>query len=221
MGISVSDIVGIYIIRNTVDGSLYVGSSAHVRQRWKEHRQHLNAATHSSRHLQNAWSLYGEAAFSFEILVSCDVRLRLWFEQRAINHFMSLGRDRLYNIAPVAGSRLGAKHTPETIAKMRSAHLGKKASAETRARQSIASMGRQRSPASIEKTAAAHRGMKRSAEACAKMSAAGRGKVISTEQRRRQSLATKGRQHTSQHKAAIAAAIVARKERKRCLLHSS
>lgn len=40
---------GIYRIRNTVNGRVYVGASVHVEARWHAHRFHLNKGVHDCR----------------------------------------------------------------------------------------------------------------------------------------------------------------------------
>ncbi len=63
---------GIYQIMCVPNGRIYVGSSSHIHQRWYSHRRVLRLGTHSNDHLQYAWSKYGEAAFVFTVLESCE-----------------------------------------------------------------------------------------------------------------------------------------------------
>lgn len=65
---------GIYIIRNKKNGHCYVGQSHNIESRWKGHRDNLNKNKHHSPYLQNAWNLYGEKAFVFEVLEFCKTR---------------------------------------------------------------------------------------------------------------------------------------------------
>src|SRR5512147_1108046 len=67
------DAKGVYLIRNTVSGAVYVGSTgSSFRQRWHEHRSALRRGVHANIHLQRSWLKYGEGAFIFEILVVCS-----------------------------------------------------------------------------------------------------------------------------------------------------
>jgi group I intron endonuclease len=60
---------GIYTIRNTVNGKLYVGSTRkNFSHRWTSHRSDLRRNTHHSPKLQHAWNKYGMAAFEFIVL---------------------------------------------------------------------------------------------------------------------------------------------------------
>lgn len=50
---------GVYLIRNTVSGREYVGSSADIDKRWSGHKSDLRRGVHANRYLQNAWNKYG------------------------------------------------------------------------------------------------------------------------------------------------------------------
>lgn len=58
----------IYKIRNVVNGKFYVGSTMDTRERFRTHRTRLRKGTHHSKHLQAAWSKYGEDCFVFEVV---------------------------------------------------------------------------------------------------------------------------------------------------------
>jgi group I intron endonuclease len=59
---------GIYTIRNTATGWVYVGKSTDTARRWKQHRRDLNRGAHSNAKLQWDWVLYGSDAFEFEVV---------------------------------------------------------------------------------------------------------------------------------------------------------
>jgi GIY-YIG catalytic domain len=61
---------GVYVIVNTVTGEEYIGQSANMEQRWREHATALRARA-GNRVLQKAWDAYGESAFTFAILEKC------------------------------------------------------------------------------------------------------------------------------------------------------
>lgn len=46
---------GIYIIKNTKNGKVYVGSSKNIEKRWKEHERSLKSGKHHSKKLQRAY----------------------------------------------------------------------------------------------------------------------------------------------------------------------
>lgn len=115
---------GIYLITNTVTGTVYVGSAAkRFKVRWTTHRWELRNHVHDNSYLQNAWDKYGESAFKFEIVeIVEDLSLIVAREQEWINRYYSLGRERCYNLAPTAGSQFGMKRSEETRRKISEAN---------------------------------------------------------------------------------------------------
>lgn len=108
---------GVYIIKNTVNGKLYVGSTKDFRKRLHAHRYALLRNKHHSKKLQNAWNKYGDKSFVFEKVLVCGVDDLLFYEQRIIDGFDTCKNG--YNQLPKAGSREGAPHDAETIKKMK------------------------------------------------------------------------------------------------------
>lgn len=132
---------GIYQIKHKETGKLYVGSAVCLRKRWNRHLFLLRKGEHDNIHLQRAWNLFGAEAFEFSVLEYVDEREALidrekfWFIQLDV---VNSG----YNLSPVAGSRLGAKHSHETRRKISQGGRGLKRSEETRQRMSVAFTGR-------------------------------------------------------------------------------
>ena len=57
---------GIYMIRNKVNGKMYIGQAIEMEGvRWKTHRRELKGDYHENKHLQNAWNKYGQDNFEF------------------------------------------------------------------------------------------------------------------------------------------------------------
>ncbi len=117
---------GVYVILNTINGKMYVGSSAGKRgfsDRWSTHRFELRNNKHHSPKLQNAWNKYGESNFYFCILEICAPVDAVSVEQYYIDLFKpytNIG----YNILSIAGSSLGHKHSQATRDKIRRNQLG-------------------------------------------------------------------------------------------------
>ncbi len=65
--------VGVYRIRNLLNGKVYIGQGTDIYQRWRQHRHRLEQGSHHNRHLQAAWKHHGAAAFVFEIVLECAV----------------------------------------------------------------------------------------------------------------------------------------------------
>lgn len=166
----------VYIIRNTRNEKVYVGSTVNVKKRWQEHRRTLRRGTHHARHLQNAWNKYGEDVFVFE-LVETDVNIEVLLE-REQHHLDEYARNVLYNTAPkVRPGFHGRHHTKETKQKISQIHTGRKRPPETGQRISRALRG-------IKKP---HRGVPHTEE---------------TKQKLRQYLGTKASFYGRQHNAA-------------------
>ena len=75
---------GIYIIRHIESGKVYVGSASNISKRWHRHRKDLRLGRHPNKHLQAAWTMYGEDAFVFEILEltgEFDAREQYWIDK--------------------------------------------------------------------------------------------------------------------------------------------
>lgn len=60
--------IGVFQIRNTVNGKIYVDSSVNLDAIWNRHRMELQANGHRNEVLQQEWNAFGEANFRFEIL---------------------------------------------------------------------------------------------------------------------------------------------------------
>lgn len=61
----VAVIVGIYVIRNKMNGKCYIGQSSDIESRWKHHVNDLKSNCHHNQKLQNAWNKYGKDNFIF------------------------------------------------------------------------------------------------------------------------------------------------------------
>lgn len=112
---------GVYIIKNIVNGKIYIGSSVNVFKRWTQHRYKLNKGNHANKHLQRAWNKYGISEFEFSILElinnpSKEILIEL--EQKYLDEHKSFNKDVGYNILKKADSSLGVKMTKETKNKL-------------------------------------------------------------------------------------------------------
>src|SRR5690349_12758627 len=101
---------GIYAIRHLESGKVYVGSASNISKRWHRHKKDLRLGIHRNKHLQAAWTKYGEEAFLFEILEltsELDVREQFWIDKTGC-----LNADKGYNYCPIARSTRGVKLGP-------------------------------------------------------------------------------------------------------------
>lgn len=83
---------GIYMIKNLVNGKVYIGQSIEIERRWKRHKNDLVNNTHRNEHLIRAWYKYGELNFTHEIIETCkkedlDDRERYWIKYYRSNDY--------------------------------------------------------------------------------------------------------------------------------------
>ena len=136
---------GIYLIENTVNGKVYVGSAFDFDKRIEQHKWMLIKNKHHSLKLQRAWNKYGEESFNIKMIEAVDPSLLIEREQYWLNKYNSSKCG--YNICPVAGSRRGSKCSKETKEKIRNNSsskvgennnfYGRKHSEETRRKMSL------------------------------------------------------------------------------------
>jgi group I intron endonuclease len=60
--------MGVFQIRNTVNGKLFVGSSPNLEAIWNRHKSELKSGGHRNEKLQQEWRTFGEESFAFEVL---------------------------------------------------------------------------------------------------------------------------------------------------------
>jgi group I intron endonuclease len=77
---------GVYQIRNTINGKIYIGSSKEIEERWKRHLKDLQDGRHHNIKLQRAFNKYGEAAFVFEVIELADPNCLLIREQSYLDN---------------------------------------------------------------------------------------------------------------------------------------
>lgn len=194
---------GIYVLRNTIDQKVYIGSAVDLARRRAQHLSALRGNRHINPHLQRAFNKDSKNAFTWEVLEVCDITALLDREQFYLSQ---RHRGEIYNIRLIAHSNLGMKQSPESIEKRRKAMTGRKASPETlekmRGRKAspetlekmrIASTGRPKSEAERAKLSASLTGVPKSAEHIEKVAAKRRGSKHSAETIRRYRETRKGR----------------------------
>jgi group I intron endonuclease len=104
---------GVYRWINKKNGKTYVGSSINLSVRLYTYYS-LASLAKSNRPIDRALLKYGFSNFSLEILEFCDTDNLLKREQYYMDYL-----NPNYNIVETAGSTLGYRHTPESLAKMR------------------------------------------------------------------------------------------------------
>ncbi len=153
---------GIYRWVNKTNNKSYVGSSINLISRFYRYYniKHLVA---SKRLIDKALLKYGYSNFRLEILEYCDIDILLVREQYYIDKLKPE-----YNIAPIAGSTLGFKHSQETLNYFKN---DRKFSEEAKKKLSKAATGRVLASSVGKKILASRLGSKVSIETRSKISA--------------------------------------------------
>lgn len=91
----------IYQITNNVNGKFYIGSTVNDKRRRAVHFSKLRKNKHCNCYLQAAWNKYGESAFDFKIIDTCDGSYSdlLCLEQHWINKVDACNNG--YNLNPL------------------------------------------------------------------------------------------------------------------------
>ena len=114
---------GIYSI-STPSGSVYVGSSSNIKNRWSDHKSRLRHGKHHSDRLQAAWEKHGNNLL-FEILEICDRNDLECREQ----YFIETLKAKL-NTTPYVGNVWCNPDTRKKMAIIHSSEAWKKARSE-------------------------------------------------------------------------------------------
>lgn len=91
--------IGIYLIKNLVNGKIYIGKSKDINRRIKEHKRRSNSKMDKFKNhrLYNAISKYGIESFNFEVLEECEEKLLDKKEREYIKRFKSFDKRVGYN----------------------------------------------------------------------------------------------------------------------------
>lgn len=137
---------GIYKIENKINQKLYIGSAKNLSNRKSKHFSDLKKNNHDNKRLQNSYNKYGEKNFKFEILLYCDKKDLIFYEQRAIDSYDI--KKELYNIRLKAENNLGIKWGEKSKERLSEAcsgenhrMYGKKHSIETKKKLSESKLG--------------------------------------------------------------------------------
>jgi group I intron endonuclease len=146
-------VCGIYLLRNNVNGKVYVGQSVDICKRWYFHRLSANRGDKSP--LYSAMRKYGINEFSVQVLEECEVTKLDEREAYWMDFYEA--RERGYNLMPagqngrvmddamrkwLSENSKKWKPTEEILEKMRAASTGKKHSEETKKKMSESSKNR-------------------------------------------------------------------------------
>ena len=90
--------IGIYIIKNNVNGKIYIGKSIDIEKRWKEHIRHSKDEYSKSKPaIHRAINKYGKDSFSFSVLEECSIEQLNEREKYYIKKYNSNDKNTGYN----------------------------------------------------------------------------------------------------------------------------
>ena len=124
-----SGVIGIYIIKNTNNGKVYIGQSVNVEYRISNHFSKLKCKRHDNDHLQRAYDKH-PSAFTWELLCTCEQSELDDLEIKYIAEYNSADPEYGYN--KQYGGQAEHRCTPETRKKMSEVKKGKRFSEEHR-----------------------------------------------------------------------------------------
>jgi len=94
--------IGIYLIRNLINGKVYIGKSKNIYYRLKDHITRLNTKNKNENlHLTNSWHKYGKENFAYVVLEyfeELDEKLLSEKELYYMQKYDSLNRNKGYNL---------------------------------------------------------------------------------------------------------------------------
>lgn len=94
--------IGIYCIKNLINGKVYIGQSKDIEKRWKEHRLRLKSKRKSA--IKDAFIKYGINNFSFNIIEECKIEELNEKEIYYISFYDSTNKEKGYNLT-IGGDR--------------------------------------------------------------------------------------------------------------------
>jgi group I intron endonuclease len=90
--------IATYLIFNTKNNRIYIGSSVDVYKRFKSHKSHLRHGKHANKYLQNDWNKCGEDVFLFVILNISKTSMHVLQEEQVLIDMFWDKTDKCYNI---------------------------------------------------------------------------------------------------------------------------
>lgn len=95
---------GIYIITNSINNRIYIGSAVSLYNRYHTHKLDLVKNRHHSKKMQRFVNKYGIDKLRFSILEVCNKNILIEREQHHLDYFIPF-----FNTSKKAGSTLGVK----------------------------------------------------------------------------------------------------------------
>jgi len=81
--------MGVYQIKNTVNGKILLGSSMYLDSIWNRHTFQLKMGSHMNKGLQQDWNQHGEDAFQFEVLEQLKPSTETFMDEAELKEYES------------------------------------------------------------------------------------------------------------------------------------
>ena len=109
--------IGIYKITNIKNNKIYIGKSANIERRWKEHVRHSKAQCKRKSAINKAIYEFGVDSFDFQVIQECKEEQLNELEIYYINLYSSRDEDKGYNITQggAGGPIMYGKHNPQSV----------------------------------------------------------------------------------------------------------
>jgi group I intron endonuclease len=134
----------IYLMRNQLTGSCYVGQTRRtLQQRFKSHKSVVGKAN-ACKALSDAMLKHGTECFTIELLRQCETQAEMDYWEIKLIEDLGTFAPGGYNLTRGGGGKSGYKHTPESIEKMASTHRGKPLTEQHKLKVSQSLIGNQR-----------------------------------------------------------------------------
>lgn len=131
----------VYMIKNVINGKVYIGSSIDANKRYKAHTSHLKKGVHHSIRLQRSFDKYGEEVFVFIVLKYTDKNQHRKEEARVLKMLDATNPEKGYNCSDLTDYGV-IKHTEETREKLKKSHQARAANLTDEERKLLSEGGK-------------------------------------------------------------------------------
>jgi group I intron endonuclease len=205
--------MGIYAIRNLINGKTYIGQSLHIVARMNAHRRKLIRGLHHSAHLQNAFNKDGKEKFAFFHIEIVNNQEKLVEREQFWMDLLKTNDKRFgYNNGNAGFSTWsGRSFTEDHKDKISKSSKGRIVSEETRNKIRLSNTGKKHTEETKLKFRQVFKGRKGhppTEENRRKISLRLRGTRLSDEHRKKLSDSHKGYRHTPEQKAKISTSLL-------------
>jgi len=187
---------GVYAIKNSLNGRLYVGSSHNIAERTRQHFNLLKNGKHSNSPMQADWGAFGSEAFEKVLLEECEPEALVATEQRWLDKLAPFGAQGYNKNKSAASGYAGRRMNDETKAKLAEAQR------EYQRKNGNAMKGKKRPDLAV-RNRTSEISEKRREQIRAGNSARFKGKTLSPEHRAKISAALKGKKKSAAHRKSL------------------